>query len=210
MSVKWISPVSSSSSLTRQQRAQPSHRLSHSARGHLLERLGFQNGGAPRVRSICLDPASAAAGAAAPIGLRRRPLRRASAAARQVVQIATDRATASPRASATESEGGVSGIRRISRGRGGRRRAALLAFDAFIDSSMFAAGARALGDRSTAIAALLGPAACCPASRRSLVDLACEGLKLGFGGLLVALTLALPAFPRDRATRTGSSARISP
>ena len=40
MSVKWILPVSSSSSLTRQQRPQPSHRLSHSAEAHLIERLG--------------------------------------------------------------------------------------------------------------------------------------------------------------------------
>ena len=56
MSVKWISPVSSSSSLTRQQRPQPSHRLSHSRRRHLLQRLGPPErlvfGGNARHRSI--------------------------------------------------------------------------------------------------------------------------------------------------------------
>src|ERR1700722_812103 len=44
ISVKWISPVSSSSSLTRQQRPQPSHRLSHSATLISSSVLTRQNG----------------------------------------------------------------------------------------------------------------------------------------------------------------------
>src|SRR5208337_4866183 len=46
MSVKWMSPVSSSSSLTRQQRAQPSHRLSHSSRVISSRDFTRQNGAA--------------------------------------------------------------------------------------------------------------------------------------------------------------------
>ena len=71
-------------------------------------------------------------------------------------------------------------------------RRALLAFDSFIDSSMYDAGRRASGSLS-AIAA---------ASERLRVrglakvgfDLACEGANAGLVGLVVALTLAQPAF----------------
>ncbi|HXT05448.1 MAG TPA: PBP1A family penicillin-binding protein [Roseiarcus sp.] len=68
----------------------------------------------------------------------------------------------------------------------------LLAFDAFIDSSMFDAGRRALGALSAAQAAserlrLRGFA-------RAVLDLACEGANMGLVGLVVALVLAQPAF----------------
>ncbi len=67
----------------------------------------------------------------------------------------------------------------------------LLAFDAFIDSSMYDAGRRALA----------GLAAVAAASERLRVrglaklgfDLACEGVNVGLVGLVVALTLAQPA-----------------
>src|ERR1700739_1860514 len=52
MSVKWISPLSSSSSLTRQQRAQPSHRLSHSLADISSKVLVRQNGGGASDRSL--------------------------------------------------------------------------------------------------------------------------------------------------------------
>ena len=69
---------------------------------------------------------------------------------------------------------------------------ALLAFDAFIDSSMFNARRMVVDALRTIDAAsdrlhLSGGA-------RVLVELACEGLNLGLLGLVVALTLAIPAF----------------
>src|ERR1700722_12676356 len=71
-------------------------------------------------------------------------------------------------------------------------RRALLAFDSFIDSSMYDAGRRA----SVSLSAIAA------ASERLRVrglakvgfDLACEGANAGLVGLLVALTLAQPAF----------------
>ena len=68
----------------------------------------------------------------------------------------------------------------------------LLAFDAFIDSSMFDAGRRALGALSAVQAAserlrVRGFA-------RAALDLACESVNVGIVGLIVALTLAQPAF----------------
>ena len=68
----------------------------------------------------------------------------------------------------------------------------LLAIDAFIDSSMFDAQ-RGAGRIFGAIAAgserlrVTGVA-------KALIDLACEGLNIGFVGLVFALALALPAF----------------
>ncbi len=69
---------------------------------------------------------------------------------------------------------------------------ALLAFDAFIDSSMFNArrtvlsALRSIDAASDRLHVSSGP--------RVLIDLACEGLNLGLVGLIVALTLAIPAF----------------
>jgi penicillin-binding protein 1A len=80
---------------------------------------------------------------------------------------------------------------------------ALLALDALIDTTMFAAGRRALAFLETIDDAndrlhLSG-------ASRIAVEIACEALTLGLGGLLVALTLALPAFREtadgDRLTR---------
>ena len=69
---------------------------------------------------------------------------------------------------------------------------ALLAFDAFVDSSMFNAR------RALASAWLRVDAASdrlhLSGGLRILVELACEGLTLGLAGLLVVLTLAIPAF----------------
>ncbi len=80
---------------------------------------------------------------------------------------------------------------------------ALLAFDAFIDTMMFAAGQRALRlaetiDDASERLHLSG-------ASKVAVGIACEALTLGLGGLLVALTLALPAFREtsdDRLART--------
>src|SRR5208282_1323239 len=68
----------------------------------------------------------------------------------------------------------------------------LLAFDAWVDSSLYEADRRALRVLQAVAAAsdrlhLFGV-------RKVLVDAACEGLNLGAVGLLVVLTLALPAF----------------
>ena len=81
---------------------------------------------------------------------------------------------------------------------------ALLAFDALIDSTVFAAGQRArrvleaIDDASDRMR-LSG-------ASRVAVEIACETLTLGLGGLVVALTLALPAFREtaddDRLART--------
>jgi penicillin-binding protein 1A len=74
--------------------------------------------------------------------------------------------------------------------RGVRRK--LLAFDAFVDSSMFEGQRRSFAILK-AIAALsdrlhvAGP-------RKALIDLTCEGLNLSVVGLLAVLTLAQPAF----------------
>jgi penicillin-binding protein 1A len=69
---------------------------------------------------------------------------------------------------------------------------ALLALDAFVDSSMFNARQRAYNilralDAASDRLHLSGVA-------RVLVELACEALTLGLAGLLVVLTLAIPAF----------------
>ena len=68
----------------------------------------------------------------------------------------------------------------------------LLALDAFIDSTMYAAGRRAIRvleaiDEASDRLHLSG-------APRVAVELACETLTLGLAGLLVALSLALPAF----------------
>ncbi len=68
----------------------------------------------------------------------------------------------------------------------------LLALDAFINSTMFAAGQKAVGvletiDEASDRLHLSG-------APRIAVELACEALTLGLGGLLVVLALALPAF----------------
>ena len=69
---------------------------------------------------------------------------------------------------------------------------AFLAVDAFIDSTLFAAGRRSLGvlqaiDDASDRLHVSG-------LTRVAVEFACETLTLGLGGLLVMLTLALPAF----------------
>ena len=69
---------------------------------------------------------------------------------------------------------------------------ALLAFDAFVDSSMFSA-------RQTVFSVLKAIDAASDrlhlsGGARVLVEIACETLTLGLAGLLVALTLAMPAF----------------
>ena len=69
---------------------------------------------------------------------------------------------------------------------------ALLAIDAFIDSSVFEAG-RAAGEtleRIDAAADRLHTSG----GRRVLVELCCEAINLGVVGLIVGLTLAMPAF----------------
>src|SRR5208337_3490354 len=69
---------------------------------------------------------------------------------------------------------------------------ALLAFDAFVDSSMFNARRavfsilQAIDAASDRLHLSGGP--------RVLVEIACETLTLGLAGLIVALTLAIPAF----------------
>ena len=71
----------------------------------------------------------------------------------------------------------------------------MLALDAFIDSTMFAAGRKALGvleaiDEASDRLHLTG-------APRVAVELACEALTLGLAGLLVALTLGPPRVSRD-------------
>ena len=71
-------------------------------------------------------------------------------------------------------------------------RRSLLAFDAFIDSSMYEAGTRGLRVLAAVVAAserlrLQGLA-------KASFDLACESANLGLVGLLVMLALAQPAF----------------
>ncbi len=68
----------------------------------------------------------------------------------------------------------------------------LLAFDAFVDSSMFNARRTTLGALRTIDAA--SDRLHVSGGPRVLVELACEGLNLGLVGLVVALTLAIPAF----------------
>ena len=69
---------------------------------------------------------------------------------------------------------------------------ALLAFDAFVDSSMFSARRTVLGALRAIDAA--SDRLHVSGAPRVLIDLACEGLTLGLVGLVVALTLAIPAF----------------
>ena len=69
---------------------------------------------------------------------------------------------------------------------------ALLSFDAFVDSSMFNARQTVLSALRTIDAA--SDRLHVSGGPRILVDLACEGLNLGVVALLVALTLAIPAF----------------
>ena len=69
---------------------------------------------------------------------------------------------------------------------------ALLAFDAFVDSSMFNAR-RALASAWLRIDAA-SDRLHLSGGLRILVEFACEGLSLGLAGLLVVLTLAIPAF----------------
>ncbi len=69
---------------------------------------------------------------------------------------------------------------------------ALLAFDAFVDSSMFNARRTTLGALRTIDAA--SDRLHVSGGPRVLVELACEGLNLGLVGLVVGLTLAIPAF----------------
>jgi penicillin-binding protein 1A len=69
---------------------------------------------------------------------------------------------------------------------------ALLAFDAFIDSAMFAAGRKAL--RLLEAISETSDRLHLAGAPRVAVEVACEALTLGLAGLLVALTLALPAF----------------
>ncbi len=69
---------------------------------------------------------------------------------------------------------------------------ALLAFDAFIDSSLYASGERAK-DRYAAFSAFMDRFHVA-GWRRVLVELSCETLTLGIAGGLVALFLAVPAF----------------
>jgi penicillin-binding protein 1A len=69
---------------------------------------------------------------------------------------------------------------------------ALLAFDAFIDSSLYASGERAR-DRYAAFSAFLDGFHVA-GWRRVLVELSCETLTLGIAGGLAALVLAVPAF----------------
>jgi penicillin-binding protein 1A len=69
---------------------------------------------------------------------------------------------------------------------------ALLAFDAFVDSSLYAGGAWTT-DRYAAFSAFMDRFHIA-GFRRVLTELASETLTLGIGGGLVALTLAIPAF----------------
>jgi penicillin-binding protein 1A len=69
---------------------------------------------------------------------------------------------------------------------------ALLAFDAFVDSSMFN-GQRALSNGWRRVDAA-SDRLHLSGVPRVLVEFACESLTLGLGGLLVVLTLAIPAF----------------
>ncbi len=69
---------------------------------------------------------------------------------------------------------------------------ALLAFDALVDSSMFSARRTVQGALRTIDAA--SDRLHVSGAPRVLIDLACEGLTLGLVGLVVALTLAIPAF----------------
>src|SRR5271166_6371229 len=80
---------------------------------------------------------------------------------------------------------------------------ALLAFDAFIDSALFSAGQRAV--RVVEAIEEASDRLHLSGAPRIAVEFACEALTLGLGGLLVALTLALPAFREtedDRLART--------
>src|SRR5260370_40376002 len=69
---------------------------------------------------------------------------------------------------------------------------ATLAFDAFVDSSMFNARRMVIGALRTIDAA--SDRLHVSGGARVVVELACEGLNLGLVGLVVALTLAIPAF----------------
>ncbi len=68
----------------------------------------------------------------------------------------------------------------------------MLAFDAFVDSSMYEARRRLSSAWHTIDAA--SDRLHVSGLQRLLVEVACEGLTLGLGGLLVVLTLAIPAF----------------
>ncbi|WPP04108.1 PBP1A family penicillin-binding protein [Methylocella tundrae] len=69
---------------------------------------------------------------------------------------------------------------------------ALLAFDAFVDSSLFSGGEEAK-ERYAAFSAFMDRFHVA-GWRRAAVELACETLTLGIAGGVVALTLAVPAF----------------
>ncbi len=69
---------------------------------------------------------------------------------------------------------------------------ALLAFDAFVDSSVFSSGERAK-ERYAAFSAFMDRFHVA-GWRRVLVELSCETLTLGIGAGVVALALAVPAF----------------
>jgi penicillin-binding protein 1A len=69
---------------------------------------------------------------------------------------------------------------------------ALLAFDAWVNASLYESGQRAR-DRYETFAAFMDRFHVA-GFRRILLELACEGLSLGLGAALVALTLATPAF----------------
>ena len=81
----------------------------------------------------------------------------------------------------------------FARSRIGRRLSrALLAFDSFVDSSLYNAGERARAGWASFAARMdrlhVG------GFGRVGIELACEGLTLGLGGAVLALALAVPAF----------------
>jgi len=73
---------------------------------------------------------------------------------------------------------------------------AMLAFDAFVDSSLY--GARRVFLRTWAVIEAASDRIHVSGFRRVGVELACESLTLGLAGLVVVLTFAIPAF-RDTA-----------
>jgi penicillin-binding protein 1A len=94
-------------------------------------------------------------------------------------------------ASGKRRAGRVSAAANFSRWRRGVKHA-LLAVDAFIDSSMYEAGRRSLAILK-AIAAI-SDRLHVSGVRKALIDMTCEGLNLSIVGLLAVLALAQPAY----------------
>ena len=210
MSVKWMSPVSSSSSLTRQQRPQPSQRLSHSARWSCLRACLRQNGSLAASR---LRPSGSATSRSLS-RLRLARHRRVSHCRQRIIRRMNRPGTSGDRlALARLGRQGVADPVVYAGRVGDWRRVAWCEFKGKLSlsaarssarcSSLRFAGLRFVrSDERSRIGAAYARYAFAAfmdrfhvrGVKRIGVELACEGLTLGVGGLLVMLALAMPAF----------------